>query len=318
MGFRDGFRKRSPLVWALWFSLLAHAVLLTLHFQPELKALKDQIPSLEVLLVNSKTRSAPEKADALAQANLDRGGNTDEKRQMKSPLPSVQQMQASIPHAAQATLPSTTTAASPHEAELMLEKQRVAQLEQEAQALLTQLKASQSVTSLQTPPLSQPHPATKQQPPSQHVPVQPQSQTAAMQEMAKLEALISKQQEEYEMRPKRQFIGARTREYRFANYVEQWRQKIERVGNLNYPQTARIQKLYGKLQMTVSVKADGSIESIRINQSSGHRLLDESARRIVQLAAPFPAFPEDIRQDTDVLSITRTWTFTREDQLSTE
>lgn len=318
MGFRDGFRKRSPLVWALWFSLLAHAVLLTLHFQPELKALKDQIPSLEVLLVNSKTRSAPEKADALAQANLDRGGNTDEKRQMKSPLPSVQQLQASLPHAAQATLPSTTTAASPHEAELMLEKQRVAQLEQEAQALLTQLKASQSVTSLQTPPLSQSHPATKQQPPSQHLPVQPQPQTAAMQEMAKLEALIAKQQEEYEMRPKRQFIGARTREYRFANYVEQWRQKIERVGNLNYPQTARIQKLYGKLQMTVSVKADGSIESIRIHQSSGHRLLDESARRIVQLAAPFPAFPEDIRQDTDVLSITRTWTFTREDQLSTE
>lgn len=318
MGFRDGFHKRSPLVWALWFSLLAHAVLLTLHFQPELKALKDQIPSLEVLLVNSKTRSAPEKADALAQANLDRGGNTDEKRQMKSPLPSVQQRQASLPQAAQATLPSATTAASPHEAELIREKQRVAQLEQEAQALLTQLKASQAVTSLQTPPLSHPHPSAKQQPPSQHVPVQPQPQTAATQEMAKLEALIAKQQEEYEMRPKRQFIGARTREYRFANYVEQWRQKIERVGNLNYPQTARIQKLYGQLQMTVSVRADGSIESIRIHRSSGHHLLDESARRIVQLAAPFPVFPEDIRQDTDVLSITRTWTFTRDDQLSTE
>jgi len=318
MSFRESFRKPSPLVWALWISVLAHGVLLTLHFQPELKALKDQIPSLEVMLVNSKTKSAPEQADALAQANLDRGGNTDEKRQMKSPLPSVQQIPASVPHAAQAPLLSTTIATSPHEAELVREKQRVAQLEHEAQALLTQLKASQSVTSLQTPPLSQPHPATKQQPPSQHVPVQPQSQTAAMQEMAKLEALIAKQQEEYEMRPKRQFIGARTREYRFANYVEQWRQKIERVGNLNYPQTARIQKLYGKLQMTVSVRADGSIESIRIHQSSGHRLLDESARRIVQLAAPFPTFPEDIRQDTDVLSITRTWTFTREDQLSTE
>jgi len=94
--------------------------------------------------------------------------------------------------------------------------------------------------------------------------------------------------------------------------------KIERVGNLNYPQTAMTQKLYGKLQMTVSVKADGSIESIRIHQSSGHRILDESARRIVQLAAPFPVFSEDIRQDTDVLSITRTWTFSKDDQLSTE
>lgn len=318
MGFRDSFSKRSPLVWALWASLLAHTVVLTLHFQPELKALKDQIPSLEVMLVNSKTQSAPEKADALAQANLDRGGNTDEKRQMKSPLPSVQQMQASMPHIAQTTLPSTTPASSPHEAELVREKQRVAQLEQEAQALLTQLKASQSVTSLQTPPLSQPYPAAKQQPPSQHLPLQPQPETAATQEMAKLEALIAKQQEEYEMRPKRQFIGARTKEYRFANYVEQWRQKIERVGNLNYPQTAVTQKLYGKLQMTVSVRADGSIESIRIHQGSGHRLLDDAARRIVQLAAPFPVFSEDIRQDTDVLSITRTWTFTRDDQLFTE
>lgn len=317
MGLSETFRKRSPLVWALWFSLLAHAVLLTLHFQPELKALKDQIPALQVMLVNSKTRSAPEKADALAQANLDRGGNTEEKRQMKSPLPSLQQMQPSMPQVAQATLPSATTAASAHAAELVREKQRVAQLEQEAQALLTQLKARQSVTSLSTPPLTQPKTAPKQQL-DKHVPVKPQPNTAAMQEMAKLEALIAKQQEAYEMRPKRQFVGARTREYRFANYVEQWRQQIEKVGNLNYPQTAKTQKLYGKLQMTVSIKANGSIENIRIHQSSGHRLLDESARRIVQLAAPFPVFPADIRQDTDVLSITRTWTFTRDDQLSTE
>lgn len=317
MGLVKGFSKQSPLVWALWASLLVHAVLLTLHFQPELKAFKDQIPSLQVMLVNSKTRSAPEKADALAQANLDRGGNTDEKRQMKSPLPSVQQLHAALPATPQANTASATPAAAPQESELVREKQRVTQLEQEAQALLTQLKASTSVTSLQTPS-TLPHPSSKEQPPAKLLPEQSQPQLAAMREMAKLEALIAKQQEAYENRPKRQFIGARTREYRFANYVEQWRQKIERVGNLNYPQAARTQKLYGQLQMTVSIKADGSIEDIRIHRSSGHTLLDESARRIVQLAAPFPVFTEDIRQDTDVLSITRTWNFTRDDQLSTE
>lgn len=317
MGLTEHFRTRSPLVWAMWFSLLAHVVLLTLHFQPELKAFKDQIPSLEVMLVNSKTLSKPDKADALAQANLDRGGNTDEKRRMKSPLPSVQQTPAALPQVAQATLPSAQTATSPQETELVREKQRVAQLEQEAQALLTQLKASQSVTSLNTP-LSSPLPRAPEQQTAKQVPVQPQPNPATMQEMAKLEALIAKQQEAYEMRPKRQFIGARTREYRFASYVEQWRQKIERVGNLNYPQSAKIQKMYGQLQMTVSIRADGSIENIRIHHSSGHKLLDESARRIVQLAAPFPVFPQEIRRDTDVLSITRTWTFTREDQLTTE
>lgn len=312
------FRERSPLVWAVWASLIVHGVLLTLHFEPELKALKDQIPSLKVMLVNSKTQQAPKKADALAQANLDRGGNTDEKRQMKSPLPSVQKTPATTPQASEAIL-QPAAPASPQDAELLRHQQRVAQLEQEALALMTQLKASQAVSTLRTPPVTQRQAAAKKPTPkSLNQPVQTQQEMIATQEMAKLEALIAKQQDAYEMRPKRQFIGARTREYRFANYVEQWRQKIERVGNLNYPEAARTQRLYGKLQLTVSIKADGSIERIQIQQSSGQKLLDDSARRIVQLAAPFPVFPEDIRQDTDVLSITRTWTFSKEDQLSTE
>jgi periplasmic protein TonB len=312
------FRERSPLVWAVWFSLIAHAVLLTLHFQPELKALKDQIPALKVMLVNSKTQQAPKDADALAQANLDRGGNTDEKRQMKSPLPSVQKMPATTPQATEATM-QPAVPATPQDAELQRHQQRVAQLEQEAQALMTQLKASQAVTSVQAPPLSQTQAAArKPTPQALNQPVQTQREIMALQEMAKLEALIAKQQDAYEKRPKRQFIGARTREYRFANYVDQWRQKIEQVGNLNYPEAARTQKLYGQLLLTVSIRADGSIENIKIVQSSGKRLLDESARRILQLAAPFPPFPEDIRRDHDVLSITRTWTFSKEHQLSTE
>lgn len=310
-------RERSPLVWALWFSLLVHVILLTLHFQPELKVFKDQIPSLNVMLVNSKTRQAPTKADALAQANLDRGGNTDEKRQMKSPLPSVHSQPASNPQAAEASL-QPVMPASQQDAELLRHQQRVAQLEQEAQALMTQLKASQAVTTLQTPVMKTQASSKKTAPQAARQPVQTPQDKLAMQEMVKLEALIAKQQEAYETRPKRQFIGARTREYRFATYVEQWRQQIERVGNLNYPQTARTQKLYGQLQLTVSIRADGNIESIRVQQSSGHKLLDDAARRIVQLAAPFPVFPDDIRQDTDVLSITRTWTFSREDQLFTE
>mgnify|MGYP005821145525 FL=1 len=136
--------------------------------------------------------------------------------------------------------------------------------------------------------------------------------------MARLEAQIAKQQDEYQKRPKRKFIGARTQEYRFATYVEAWRQKVERVGNLNYPEAAKEQKIYGQLRMTVSIKADGTLEKIEINQSSGHKILDDAARRIVELAAPYAPFPEDIRKDTDILSITRTWTFTRQDSLSAD
>ena len=137
-------------------------------------------------------------------------------------------------------------------------------------------------------------------------------------DIARLEAQIAKQQDEYQKRPKRKYVGARTQEYRFAAYVESWRQKVEKVGNLNYPEEAKDQKLYGQLRLTVSIKADGSIENIEINQSSGHKILDDAAQRIVKLAAPYAAFPEEVRKDTDILSITRTWTFTQQDSLATE
>lgn len=294
-------RQRSPLFWALWLSVLVHAVLITLHFEPELKRLKDRLPTLEVMLVNSKTREAPKKADVLAQANLDRGGNTDEQRSMKSPLPMMPK-QAQLP--GQVATVELDAAQDKHvqDSEVEREKQRVAKLELEAQALMTQLKSELALPALQTLPSKR----------------DGSKSLATMQEIAKLEALIAKQQEDYASRPKRQFIGARTQAYRFAQYVEQWRQKVEQVGNRNYPQAARVQGLYGQLQMTVAIRADGSIETVTIQRSSGHKLLDEAAKRIVQLAAPFDVFSPELRRDTDILSITRTWTFTREDALLTE
>jgi protein TonB len=134
-------------------------------------------------------------------------------------------------------------------------------------------------------------------------------------EVMRLEAQIAKEMDAYQKRPKRKFIGARAEEFRFARYVEDWRLKVERVGNLNYPEAAREQKLYGSLLLTVSIRADGSIEDIELNRSSGHRLLDAAAIHIVEMAAPYSAFPPDIRRDTDVLHITRTWTFTKGDEL---
>ncbi|HEV7822168.1 MAG TPA: TonB family protein, partial [Burkholderiales bacterium] len=137
-------------------------------------------------------------------------------------------------------------------------------------------------------------------------------------EIARLEAQISKDWDAYQKRPRRRFLGARAQEFRFARYIEDWRLKIERVGTLNYPEAAKNQKIYGSLQLTVSIKPDGTVDNIEINRSSGQKILDDAARRIVQLAGPYAAFPSDIAQDTDILSITRTWTFTRGDQLSTE
>ena len=137
-------------------------------------------------------------------------------------------------------------------------------------------------------------------------------------EIARLEAQISKNNEYYQKMPRRKFIGARTQEYRFAQYIEDWRVKVERIGNLNYPEQARRDQIYGKLQLSVSIKADGSVENVEVSRSSGHRLLDAAAVRIVKLAGPYSPLPPDITKDIDILTITRTWSFTPSDKLESE
>ena len=134
-------------------------------------------------------------------------------------------------------------------------------------------------------------------------------------EAMRLEAQIAKDMDAYQKRPKRKFVGARAEEYRFARYVEDWRLKVERIGNLNYPEAARSKKLYGSLLLTVSIRADGSVEHVEVSKTSGHRILDAAAVKIVEMAAPYASFPPDIRRDTDILHITRTWSFTKGDEL---
>ena len=138
-------------------------------------------------------------------------------------------------------------------------------------------------------------------------------------EIARLQAQAV-QNVAYKQPLKRKFIGTRTQDYRFARYVEDWRLKVERIGNLNYPEAAKREQLYGKLQLTVGIRSDGSLESIDINRPSGKRVLDEAAVRIVKLAGQngFAPFPDDIVREIDILHITRTWVFTRADELTSE
>jgi protein TonB len=266
-------------------SLLLHGVLLAVHFtMPDLGKNATDAP-MEVALVNARTKAKPTKADILAQANLDGGGNTDRQRRAKSPLP---------------VLPKDSA-----KNEIAVATQRVEALEQQTKELLTQLRSS-------------PVAAPKPKPNDEQEPTESPTANEMMQkslEAMRLEAQISKDMDAYQKRPKRQFVGSRAQEYRFARYVEDWRQKIERVGNLNYPAAARDQKLYGSLILTVAIRADGFVDSVEVNRSSGHRILDAAAVKIVTMSAPFAAFPPDIRRDTDILYITRTWMFTKGDAL---
>jgi protein TonB len=270
----------------LLFSLTLHSIVLFgISFKlPEMKQ-SSAATSLEVVLVNSKSASRPVKADALAQSNLDGGGNTEAERRAKSPLPVLERQQ---------------------EAEVAQKQEQVSQMEQQARTLMTQIKAQQQVE--QAPVKQKPAEAPKEA-----------ASDLVMRslEAARLEAQISRDWDAYQKKPKRNFVGARTQEYRFARYAEDWRIKVEKVGNLNYPEEAKRQKIYGSLQLIVNIKSDGSVEKVEVRRSSGHKVLDEAAIRIVNLAAPFAPFPEDIRKDTDILGIVRTWTFTRADQLDT-
>ncbi len=282
--------QRHYLVYFLVLSALAHAVVLLAHFTfPAHKKSDYGTLPLQVVLVNSKSATRPHKADALAQANLDGGGNTDAKAMATTPFPVLKDAEP--------------------QAELKTRLQKVHELEQQQARLLTKIESK--------PALEKPTPAAR---PQQEVGQTPDATdlVARSFEIARLEAQIARDHNAYQSRPKRMSIGARTEEYRFASYVEDWRQKVERVGNLNYPEEAKRKKLYGSLQLTVHIKSDGTLEGVDIDRSSGSKILDEAAERIVRLASPYAPFPENIRRDYDILDITRTWTFTRADQIASE
>jgi protein TonB len=307
---------KSTLGVALVFSVVAHTMLIAgLGFtKPEEKKLQDKAKALEVVLVNAKTKEAPTKADALAQSNLDRGGNTESDRRMKSPLPVPKTPPAEKADKLAAETKQAKLKAAAKQSEAPRKQQHVAEQEKPAQEVITKQQSPQKV---ENEPTQQAEAVEPEQGKHEEKPtiLNTADLVARSLDAARLEAQLSKNMDAYQKRPKRKFIGARVREYRFASYVEAWRQKVEKVGNLNYPSEAKAQKLYGRLTLTVSIRADGSVEKIELNRSSGHKVLDDAAQRIVELAAPYSAFPEEVRQDTDIIEITRTWTFTREDTL---
>ncbi|HUW00256.1 MAG TPA: TonB family protein [Gallionella sp.] len=278
---------RTRLSFSMYFSIVLHAFLLfgIALVLPDPRNAANYLQPLQVVLVNSKSESRPAHADALAQSNLNGGGNTAQDRRAKSPLPSIRD-----------------------DPRFSLEQQarHVAELEAKTKRMLTRMKSNYAAVQEEL----------KKQ----------KSNTAGdgdalvekSLEMARLEAQINKNWDAYEKMPRRTSIGARTREYRFAQYIEDWRIKVERIGNLNYPEQARRQHIYGKLVLTVSINKDGSVENIEVSKSSGQPILDAAAMRIVRLAAPYSPLPPSITKDTDILEITRTWSFTPSDHMEGE
>jgi len=289
MHFTFGSQDRV-LGAAIGLSLALHAALLSMQFKfPDASRWKSSSAPIEVVLVNARTKDRPAKADALAQANLNRGGTVEENRRAKTPLPVTEPRQPGK--------------------DLAEAQRRQRSLEAQQAQLLAKARDAQGRV-----PAS-----AERQPEIDNPGEKPSGRDLADLALAamRLQAQIDRQIDEYQKRPRKKFIGANTAEYRFAQYEEDWRVKIERIGSLNYPPEAR-GRVYGNLRLTVSIRPDGNVESIELDRSSGLKVLDAAAFKIVRMATPFAVFPPDIRRDTDLLVITRTWFFGQGDKIWTE
>ncbi|EIL91110.1 energy transducer TonB [Rhodanobacter spathiphylli] len=277
----------DPIGATFLFSLLLHGVLLlgiTFHFVKP----SPSLPTLDVTLVNVANRQAPDKADFLAQANNTGGGQSDRAARPSAPF------SGAIPK------PDPGIAAQPVDATTPLPRE----------ATPTRMVTTSSASDFQV---------TSDTARDQ---VDPQQQTPTAEELKRREAIaqlaaeLRKKKVDYAKRPKVKYLTASTREYAYAAYMRGWSDRVERVGNLNYPEEARRQGLHGDVLLTVVLNLDGSIKTIEVIQSSGQKVLDAAAERIVRLAAPFPPAPKSA-EHIDQLNITRTWRFQPNNVLQT-
>ena len=267
---------------AVVIAVVVHVVLITqLSFTGADAAPAEQAPNLDVILVDWASEKPPEQADFLAQANQTGGGDNLELERPSSPPASEPQTAEIEP----VTPPVPEVQSTP---EPQIQDPLIASINEDA---LLQQPVEPVVEDMPDP--------------------LPDAQMLMQQtrNLAQLTADPLAEERVTPKRPRRKFVTANTQEHLYASYMRAWVAKVERVGNMNYPEDARRQNLEGSLVLSVDVLSDGSIEHIQLLRSSGFDLLDEAAIRIVRLSSPFAELPPDILAETDVLTIIRTWQF---------
>ena len=289
-------------------ALICHAIfVLGVTFTQEDSPLS-RFSTMDIVLVQQKSKRADD-AKLLAQADMEGGGNTEDAVTPSSPVPPPfpdNQPEVAAPPPSQ----EPQQQASASQAEQLPETPASNKVELIA-ATSDKASSNKNIQQKITPENASAEPT--EQSPSKASKAKPRPSATSLltnsMKIAALSARIDKQLVAKAERPKRKFISASTREYKYASYMEAWRSKVERVGNLNYPEEARKRKLSGSLVLDVALSPDGSINNITVRQSSGHKVLDDAAIRIVKLSAPFSPFPDAIQGETDILHIIRTWQF---------
>jgi protein TonB len=311
------------LIFTLIFSIIINlTIVLGVSFDVESPPTNKPVANLEVTLVKQQTLEQPEKADYLAQVNNEGGGETEEKSPEPSPevaevIDNEQPTQAT--QISPAVVPVTVPVEPPME-HPVIDPPVVAEPEvkQEIKTppqkkndtpkkVITQQKAERKVvTAIEE--IKTAVPEEKPQPPR---PSARELMYSAQSEIARLEREFEMSRSALSKRPKKRRISASTKEFAAAAYIKAWASKVERIGNFNYPQEAKRQGLNGSLMLSVDINPDGSVppNGIVISRSSGYKVLDDAAIKIVRLGAPYAVIPEDVLLDNDMLTITRTWKF---------
>jgi len=280
---REAAARLTLLHKTLIASVVVHGVLLTVRFvDPEgfNRVFKDT--PLEVILVNSASDQKPDKAQALAQANLAGGGDADAGR-ATSPLPPA---------------PSSALGDSLDETRRMIE-----QMQSEQQQLLSQVRDELAAL---PPPQRNQAPATPAA----------RSEEERRRQLTELLAEIEKRIREENARPKKRYISPATLKSTDAMYYSHFRTLVERAGTEYFP-TADGRKLYGDLVMEVWLDRQGEVQNTVVTRSSGNAKLDKRAALIVKRAGPFGVVPEDVRAGHDLILISSRFKFTREAGLET-
>ena len=268
------FNRMDPLTVGIVVSLVAHAVMLVIRFTAaDPNRFLPAESQLEVVLLNASTRAKPVNAEVLAQVNMEAGGDRDQGR-ARSPLPA----------SAQARDGETVEQQQAH----------IRQLEDEQQRLLALYNKNE---------------ATLQANPQQAQDANGGEQEELKRQIARMQAQIDRQLEDYARRPKRLTYGVNATGVNYARYVSSWADRIEKIGTERFPEEAR-GKMYDSLTVTVEVDKYGNVVDVLINKKSRYDVLNRKVKEIVLAGAPYDQFTPEMRKDGDILQIVRTWTFT--------
>lgn len=279
--------QADKLLFCAFLALAFHAmVLFGIGFKvPDLSS-DSQQKTFNVVLAQFESESRPEKADFIGQANQEGGGESED-------------LQA----------PSTTEMAQ------FNDPNKVASEPQLAQSAQYQPKANSQVISVSGDETTDSDVRDKSEN-DNSVPDAAELINRSY-ELSGLIANLDNQNNNQARKGRKRAVSASIHRASDALYLDTWRRKIERIGNLNYPEKAKQNKVYGNLTLKVALNKDGTINSLKITESSGKKLLDDAALRIVRLAAPFPPLTKEMTKDTDILEIIRVWRFQPDYRLKT-